>query len=387
MNEEIFMTTSVAHIFPTDHVAYLMRARLMRLQERGFSVSVLCGDRGYTKHLRECGLTVITIPFAREISPIVDIHCIWSLRAALKKGKYAIVHSHNPKGTLLGPVSAKWAGSSVVVHTVHGFLFNEHSRGLYLLAALAAERWCAFWTDHLLFQSKEDYNYAKMKNFKDSDRLHLIGNGVDERRFNPKKFPQARQEKRFELELKDNNFVVGMVTRLVREKGCVDFFQAASIICRRHENVRFLLIGIPEKNDQKDAVDPVELAKEYCITDKVILLEDRLDMPELYLTMDLCVLPSYREGLPRCLLEASMMGTPIAATNIRGCKEVIVDGETGLLYPLGHVNEFVAVIERMMNDDNLRNRVSKEGTLRVQANYTEAHVTQRIVDLYNSLLL
>ena len=104
----------------------------------GFSVSVLCGDRGYTKHLRECGLTVITIPFAREISPIVDIHCIWSLRAALKKGKYAIVHSHNPKGTLLGPVSAKWAGSSVVVHTVHGFLFNEHSRGLYLLAALAA---------------------------------------------------------------------------------------------------------------------------------------------------------------------------------------------------------------------------------------------------------
>ncbi|MAN24006.1 MAG: glycosyltransferase family 1 protein, partial [Gemmatimonadetes bacterium] len=116
----------------------------------------------------------------------------------------------------------KWAGSSVVVHTVHGFLFNEHSRGLYLLAALAAERWCAFWTDHLLFQSKEDYNYAKMKNFKDSDRLHLIGNGVDERRFNPKKFPQARQEKRFELELKDNNFVVGMVTRLVREKGCVD---------------------------------------------------------------------------------------------------------------------------------------------------------------------
>ena len=82
-----------------------------------------------------------------------------------------------------------------------------------------------------------------------------------------------------------------------------------------------------------------------------------------------------------------MMGTPIAATNIRGCKEVIVDGETGLLYPLGHVNEFVAVIERMMNDDNLRNRISKEGTLRVQANYTEDHVTQRIVDLYNSLLL
>ena len=380
------MTTRVAHVFPTDHVAYLMRARLIRLQERGFYISILCGDRGYTERLRQCGLDVVTIPFAREISPVVDIQCIRALRAALKKGQYAIAHSHNPKGTLLGPVSAQWAGSCVVIHTVHGFLFNEHSRGLYRLAALSAERWCAFWSDHLLFQSEEDYEYAKKNNFKNSDRLHLIGNGVDERRFNRNNYPDARQRKRFELGFSENHFVVGMVTRLVREKGCIDFFNAASIISQRYENVRFLLVGIPENNDQKDAVDPVALAKEYCVLDECVLLQDRMDMPELYLSMDMCVLPSYREGLPRCLLEAAMMGTPTVATRIRGCKEVIVDGETGLLYPPGNVNEFVAVIDRLINDEILRKRISKEGILRVETNYTEARVTQRIVDLYQSVV-
>ncbi|MEE3234678.1 MAG: glycosyltransferase family 4 protein [Candidatus Latescibacterota bacterium] len=380
------MMTRVAHVFPTDRVAYLMRSRLMRLQEKGFCISVLCGDRGYTERLRQCGLNVVTIPFAREISPVVDIQCIWSLRAALRRGQYAIAHSHNPKGTLLGPVSAQWAGSTVVIHTVHGFLFNEYSRGFYRIAALAAERWCAFWSDHLLFQSEEDYEYAKKKIFKNSDRLHLIGNGVDERRFDQDNYPEARQKKRFELGFSENHFVVGMVTRLVREKGCIDFFAAASIICQRYENARFLLVGIPENTDQKDAVDPVELAKEYRIVDKCVLLEDRLDMPELYLSMDLCVLPSYREGLPRCLLEAAVMGIPTVATRIRGCKEIIVDGETGLLYPPGNVNEFVAVIDSLINDEILRKRISKEGVLRVKANYTEAHVTERIVRLYQSVV-
>ena len=124
------------------------------------------------------------------------------------------------------------------------------------------------------------------------------------------------------------------------------------------------MVGIPENNDQKDAVDPVALAKEYRVLDECTLLQDRMDMPELYLSMDICVLPSYREGLPRCLLEAAMMGTPTVATRIRGCKEVIVDGETGLLYPPGNVRELRNLIERIAilsnNDQNKIKTIIKE---------------------------
>ena len=119
------MKPRVAHVFPTDRVAFLMRARLMRLQEEGFAISVVCGDRGYVEHLRECGLEVVPIPFAREIEPWTDLRCLLALRRELSSGRYQIAHSHNPKGTLLGPVAGRLARVEAVVHTVHGFLFNE----------------------------------------------------------------------------------------------------------------------------------------------------------------------------------------------------------------------------------------------------------------------
>ncbi len=374
----------VAHVFPTDRVAYLMRARLMRLQERGIEVVVVCGDRGYVERLRDCNLEVQSIPFAREIAPWTDMRCVRALRNVLRAGSFDIMHSHNPKGTLLGPFTAQWANVPLVVHTVHGFLFNENSQGLHRTAAVAAERWCAHWSDHLLFQSEADYDYAVKARFKKPDRLHWIGNGVDERRFNPADYPHARRQTREALGFGEDALVVGMVTRLVREKGCVDFFEMAARVAERNGRAQFLLVGIPERQEQSDAIDAAAMARQYGVEDRCVLLEDRLDMPELYMGMDLCVLPSYREGLPRCLLEAGAMGIAAAATDIRGCREVIVDGETGLLFPLKDVEGFVAVIDRVLADDGLRMKLAQAGQLRVRERYLESLVTERIVGLYES---
>jgi len=374
----------VAHVFPTDRVAYLMRARLMRLQESGIEVAVICGDRGYVEHLRNCDLEVLPIPFAREVAPWTDMRCVWALREALRAGSFDIMHSHNPKGTLLGPFTAQWANVPLVVHTVHGFLFNENSRGLHRMAAVAAERWCAHWSDHLLFQSEADYDYAVKARFKEPARLHWIGNGVDERRFDPERYPDARRQTRASLGFGEDELVVGMVTRLVREKGCVEFFEMAARVAERNSRVRFLLVGISERREQSDAIDAAAVARQFGVEERCVLLEDRLDMPELYMSMDLCVLPSYREGLPRCLLEAGAMGVAAAATDIRGCREVIVDGETGLLFPLKDVGGFVAVVERMLADEKLRAKLAQGGQLRTRERYVESLVTERVVGLYKS---
>jgi len=374
----------VAHVFPTDRVAYLMRARLMRLQESGIEVAVICGDRGYVEHLRNCDLEVLPIPFARELAPWTDMRCVWALREALRAGSFDIMHSHNPKGTLLGPFTAQWANVPLVVHTVHGFLFNENSRGLHRMAAVAAERWCAHWSDHLLFQSEADYDYAVKARFKEPARLHWIGNGVDERRFDPERYPDARRQTRASLGFGEDELVVGMVTRLVREKGCVEFFEMAARVAERNSRVRFLLVGISERREQSDAIDAAAVARQFGVEERCVLLEDRLDMPELYMSMDLCVLPSYREGLPRCLLEAGAMGVAAAATDIRGCREVIVDGETGLLFPLKDVGGFVAVVERMLADEKLRAKLAQGGQLRTRERYVESLVTERVVGLYKS---
>ena len=155
-------------------------------------------------------------------------------------------------------------------------------------------------------------------------------------------------------------------------------------MAERNGRAQFLLVGIPERQEQSDAIDAAAMARQYGLEDRCVLLEDRLDMPELYMGMDLCVLPSYREGLPRCLLEAGAMGIAAVATDIRGCREVIVDGETGLLFPLKDVEGFVAVIDRVLADDGLRMKLAQAGQLRVRERYLESLVTERIVGLYES---
>ena len=380
------MRARVAHVVPTDEIAHrLLLARLTRLCEAGFDVSVICGKKAGSEELSEAGLQVVHIPFAREVAPLTDLRCIRALRRALQCGAYHIAHSHNPKGTLLGPLAARLAGVPAVVHTVHGFLFNENTTGLRRLLAVGAERWCAAWSHHLLFQSREDYDWATQRRLKAAERLHLVGNGIDERRFDRDRYPGARLDKRRELGLDDGHLVVGMVGRLVREKGFQEFFEMAGRISRELPKARFLVVGISEP-EQSDAVDPHALMAAHRIAERCLLLDRRADMPELYLTMDAAVLPSHREGIPRALLEAAAMGVPIAASDIRGCREVIDPDVTGLLFPLRDVDRFTDTVRLMLRDPGLRQRLGEAGRAHVLAEYTEARVTARLEALYDGIL-
>lgn len=380
------MRARIAHVAPTDQIAYyLLRPRLARLQEAGFAVSLICGEVGFAGELAACGLRVIHIPFARELAPRTDWACARALYRVLRRECFDLVDSHNPKGTLLGPLVGQLARVPAVVHTVHGFLFNESTAGLRRLLAVGAERWGALWCDHLLFQSAEDHAYALAHGFKAPQRLHLIGNGIDERRFDPARYPGARQRKRQELGLGEEHLVVGMVGRLVREKGWREFFQMAGRIARQFPQARFLAVGIAEP-DQSDAVEPQQLVAAHGLEDRCLVLEQRQDMPELYLCMDLAVLPSYREGIPRALMEAAAMGVPVAASDIRGCREVVENGQTGLLFPLGDMEAFAEAVGSLLRDEGRRRRLGEGGRQRVLQHYTEAQVAARLIGCYERFL-
>lgn len=380
----------VAHVVPTDRIAcLLLRSRLTRLAEAGCEVEVICGRGGgddYGALLEEAGLPVRYIPFAREIEPWTDLRCMAALYRTLRRGRYDIVHSHNPKGTLLGPPVGRLARGPVVTHTVHGFLFNENSRGLHRLAALAAERWAARWCDHLLFQSAEDYRYAVEHRFKRPEQLHLVGNGIDERRFDRDVAIGQRGCKRAELGFGEGHLVVGMVARFVAEKGCHEFFEMAGRLARQRDDVRFLAVGLLER-EQSDFVDPHEQVQRHGLDGRCTVVEGRPEeMPGLYACMDLAVLPSYREGIPRALLEAGTMGVAMAASDIRGCREVIEDGVSGALFKLKDVEDFCATVERLLDDGDQRRRLATAGRQRILEKYTEGVVAERVVECYRTML-
>lgn len=389
------MGARVAHVVPTDRITYLLlRRRLARLREAGYEVHVLCGrapDSGaadgvdYQTSLADLGLHVHYLPFEREIAPLTDARCAAALFGAVRGGGYDIVHSHNPKGGLLGPPVARLAGAPHVLHTVHGFLFHDQIRGLHRLAAVGAERWTARWSDHLLFQSEEDLEFARARRFKDPARLHLVGNGVDESYFDPMADPAAGAAKRAELGWSPSHLVVGTVGRVVREKGYLEFFAMAQRLARARDDVRFLIVGLFEP-EQSDAVDPFALAREHGIAERCTILQGRDDMPQLYAAMDVFVLASHREGLSRSLLEATAMARPTVVCDIRGCREVVVDGQTGLLTPVRDAAALTEAVSGLLGEDELRARLGAAGRERLLRQYTEGAVATRIAAVYESIL-
>jgi glycosyltransferase involved in cell wall biosynthesis len=391
--------TRVAHVVPTDRITHLLlRKRLRHLVAAGYDVDVLCGaapdstaapggseDRvDYKARLTDLGLGVRYLPFEREISPWTDGRCAVALYRALRDGGYDIVHSHNPKGGLLGPPVGQLARTPHVLHTVHGFLFHDNTSGLYHAAAVAAERWTATWSDHLLFQSEEDVEHARRHRFKRPERLHLVGNGVDETYFDPESARDGGRRRRAELGWNDDHIVVGIVGRVVEEKGYGEFFDMAGRLAQARDDVRFLVVGLFEP-EQSDAVDPHELMQEHGLSERCHILQGRDDMPELYAAMDLFVLPSHREGLSRSILEAMAMARPIVTCDIRGCRELVVDGETGLLTPVRDAVALSAAAQRLVDDEGMRRRMGEASRARLLAGYTESVVAGRVADVYARL--
>ena len=389
------MAARVAHVVPTDRIAYLLlRRRLGRLADAGFEIHLLCGrapDSGapggvdYEAAFAGLGVEVHYQTFEREISPAADARCAAELYFAVRRGGYDIVHSHNPKGGLLGPPAARLAGARRVLHTVHGFLFHDRTRGLRRVEALAAERWTANWCHHLLFQVEEDLEYARDHRFKAADRLHLVGNGVDESYFDLAADPAAGARRRAELGWDADHLVVGTTGRLVREKGYAEFFDMASRVARQRPDVRFLIVGLFEP-EQSDAIDPHELARAHGVADRCAVLQGRDDMPALYAAMDLFVLASHREGLSRSLLEAGAMARPAVTCDIRGCREIVVDGVTGRLTPVRDAAALAEAVGGLLDDEPARRQMGRAGRERVVARYTEDRVARRVIDCYRQVL-
>jgi glycosyltransferase involved in cell wall biosynthesis len=152
-----------------------------------------------------------------------------------------------------------------------------------------------------------------------------------------------------ELGLHSGEKVIGFIARLVREKGIYEFLQAASILMARGVKARYLVIGTPQKG-KKTAVSPEKLLRQYGVQDKVAILGYREDILELLSLMDVVVLPSFEEGIPRVLMESAAMGKPVVASRVRGNIEVVEDGRTGLLVPVKDGFALAEALESLIHD-------------------------------------
>ena len=375
----------IAHVTTSDlSIRFLLLDQLIALERAGFEVAAVCGDGSWATEVRDRGLQVFAVPMRREISFAEDLCALRALVRLFRRERFDVVHTHTPKVGVLGPLAARLARIPHVVHTVHGLLFHDRMPALHRLPFMLAEAVTGRLADYLLFQSKEDMEVSARLRIASPAKIHYQGNGIDVHRFDPSAVSAERcLSLRNEWGFPSDAFVIGMVGRLVKEKGYEEFFATADILIRRWPHIRFLVVG-PVEDDQSDALDlnalltPVLRSRTRC-------LGMRLDMPEIYAAMDLFVLPSHREGIPRALMEASAMALPVVASDIRGCREVVLAGKTGLLVPLRDPQALAAAVERLLQHLAEAQAMGQAGRSHILAHFDEKKVIKRLITFYREI--
>jgi glycosyltransferase involved in cell wall biosynthesis len=373
----------IAHIASVDlTLRFLLFGQLTRLVQEGYDVTTISAPGPWVEQLRDAGIRHIAWRSAsRSWDVRRDGRAFAELLGILRRERFDLVHTHNPKPGVMGRVAARLAGTPCVLNTVHGLYATPEDPLIKRAAVLSAEWFAARFSDLELYQSQEDLAWARRLHVAARDRSELLGNGVDLARFDPETVSVARiAELRQELAIPPGAPVIGTVGRMVAEKGYRELFAALEGVRREFPTARLLVVGQPDL-DKADAIAPEDATGA-----GVVLAGWRTDVPALLALMDVFVLASWREGMPRAAIEAAAMARPLVLTNIRGCREVARDGVEGSLVPPRDPARLEAAILELLRDPELRNRKGEAARARAVERFDERRVAGAVADATRSLV-
>ncbi|MDZ4232093.1 MAG: glycosyltransferase family 4 protein, partial [Candidatus Pacearchaeota archaeon] len=321
----------------------------------------------------------------RLFTPVADLIALVNLILFFQRERFDIVHTHTPKASFLGQIAAFLTRVPVRVTTIHGLYFQRGSSWQKKMIFIPIEYIKARIVHRAFSVNTEDVEYLIEKGIYPSEKIVYMGGGVDLRKLDPAKFSRGFVErKRQSLKIKPGAKVVGIVARLVKEKGFLPLFEAFAEVKKQVPEAILLVVG-PEEPEKEDALDPKEVSR-YGIEESVIFLGERTDVEELYPVMDVFVLPSFREGLGLSILEASAMKVPVVASDIRGCREGVEDGVTGFLVPSNNPERLAEALVRVLKNPQEAKKMGEAGRRRVEREFNEEVVFAKMVKQYRGLI-
>ncbi|MFA5948635.1 MAG: glycosyltransferase family 4 protein, partial [Candidatus Gracilibacteria bacterium] len=377
----------VCHVTTVDiTVRFIILNFLKFLKSKSYDVSVVCSLGKWVPFLEKEGFFIHNIKMTRRITLISDLISLIKLFFYFKKEKFDIVHTHTPKAGILGRIAAKLAGVPVVIHTNHGlYLYKEWAlfrRSIFIFF----EKVAAYCSDMIFSVNREDINTAIKEKICGPEKIKYSSEGIDIKRFDPKRFSvQDIMRKKNEIGIDLNSKVIGIVGRLVIEKGYADIFEAFKIISKKFPGSTLMIIGQEEK-EKEDSFNLEYFVKKFQINKNVIFLGERTDVDELYALMDVFVLPSHREGLGLVILEASAMEKPVVATDIRGCREAVDNGKAGILVPAKKPTKLSDAIIFLLENPEKAKQMGESGRRRVAEEFDEIVVFEKMEKEYKRLI-
>jgi glycosyltransferase involved in cell wall biosynthesis len=376
----------VVHVTTTDvSLELLLGPQLEAYARAGFKVLGTSAPGPYVEALAKRGVGHVALQHAtRSIAPLKDARAFAELLGLLRRLRPAIVHTHNPKPGVYGRFAARIAGVPVVVNTVHGLYALPDDPLLKRTLVYGSERLASMCSDAELVQNPEDVTTLQRLGVR-REKLTLLGNGIDLRRFDPASISKsAADTARVELGAQDPaDVVVGTVGRLVREKGFAEVFESARRLRGVAPAIRFCAIGPDDPHKSGSLTDDERVAG---VAAGVRFLGIRDDVVRLYRGMDIFVLASYREGIPRSAMEAAAMGLPIVATDVRGCRQVVENGVTGVLVPRRDPGRLTDAIASLASDPEQRRRMGEAGRRKALRDFDQQRCIDTTLKTYRRLL-
>lgn len=352
--------------------------------KQGYEVIGICSPGPNTVHIESEGIKLVHVNIDRKIG-ISNLRSVYKLKKEFDRLKPDIVHVHTPVAAVLARIAAKMAKVPNIIYTAHGFYFHENmSRIKYSVFYMIEKVMAKLFTDYIFTQSEEDAELAIKKNFLPQEKILCIGNGVDvETKFNPTVVNSLDVDDIYkEFNIKKDDLVISFIGRLVKEKGIFELLEAFETI--DNKNIKLLVIGDAAQNERDNVT--VNKLNDYKNNENIIFTGRRDDVNKLLAVSDIFCLPSYREGMPRSIIEAMAMQNAVIATNIRGSREEVVHGKTGFLIPLYDSTSIKENILKLFNDRQLLEKMKKAGRERALKLYNEKTVVAKQINVFDQLL-
>lgn len=358
------------------------RSLAAALRNAGHEVLLVSPPGRYGERLKEAGFRWLPAPMERRsLNPLREVALVQWLRRLVRAEGVDLVHGFTIKCAVYGSLAALSTGRPRVNAVAGmGYVFTSDDLRARLLRpvvrtlmrlALGGRR------SRLILQNPDDVALFEKAGLAHSERIHLIpGSGVNCARFAPLEERGGTDGGR--------PLRVLLPARLLWDKGLAEFVEAARILRAEGRRIEFMLAGNPDPGNP--AAVPEEIVREWARAGLLTWVGHVDDMPALFATIDAVALPSYREGLPKGLIEAAACGLPLVTTDVPGCREVVTDEVDGLLVPVRDAKALARAIARLDSDPLLRRRLGAAARAKALARFDERIVIERTVAVYEELL-
>ena len=344
----------------------------------GFKVVVITKVSKHKDAIESEGFELAPIEIKRGgMNLFSELKTISELYSYYKKYNPDIVHHVAIKPVIYGTLVAQFIGSIKIVNAMAGlgYIFISNKKKVKLLRFFIHQLFRFLFrskNSQLILQNKDDLEYFLKNKLVNNDNVAIIrGSGVNIEQFT------------FMNEVKDTPIVM-LASRMLWDKGVGEFVEAARILKQEGVEARFVLTG--ENDSENPASISNKQLNEWNKSDAVEWWGGKNNMHEILTQACIVCLPSYREGLPKVLLEAASCGRPVIATNVPGCREIVHNGENGILVPLKDSSSLASAIKELINNPEKRKIMGNDGRKLVESEFSEEIVVSQTLEVYQELL-